>query len=194
MKIAGRRVNWASRFPLPRHITEGGSMKHLLAGCVALFLLAPGVAAEKGSPNAELIAALKDRDPFRRRTAAAMLGLLGVDGRDGVPALVAAMKDPDEGVRRQAVRSLGEIGPPAADAVPVLIDAIQKPDLGADAVLALEGIGPAAVRSLGWALTDDSVAVRRAVAAVLRSIGPDAHEATPRLAAALKDPDAVVRL
>src|SRR5262249_12500436 len=121
-------------------------------------------------------------------------GLLGVDGRDGVPALVAAMKDPDEGVRRQAVRSLGEIGPPAADAVPVLIDAIQKPDLGADAVLALEGIGPAAVRSLGWALTDDSVAVRRAVAAVLRSIGRDAHEATPRLAAALKDPDAVVRL
>jgi HEAT repeat protein len=62
-----------------------------------------------------------DRTAFLRSKAAQMLGAMGAEGKDAVPALVGALKDPS--IRIDAATALGNIGPAAKDAVSALKDA-----------------------------------------------------------------------
>jgi hypothetical protein len=66
--------------------------------------------------------------PAVRLRAAAALGKLGADAKEGVPALAAALKDPSAEVRRQAALSLGAIGPAAREAVKALTEVLRDAD------------------------------------------------------------------
>jgi len=80
-----------------------------------------------GAPaTAELIRALQDVDPERRRRAIRVLARIGPDAVDAVPALMEALQDPDPLVPKAAARALGQIGPDAAAAVPALMELLHQ--------------------------------------------------------------------
>ena len=74
----------------------------------------------------ELIRALQDVDPERRRRAVRVLARIGPDAADAVPSLIEALQDPDPFVPKAAARALGQIGPDAAAAVPALMELLHK--------------------------------------------------------------------
>ena len=73
--------------------------------------------------TAALLPALRDRDPFVRRSAAAALGEIGAAPHIAAPALAAALSDPDDAVRAQAAVALSKLGEPA---VPALIAVLRR--------------------------------------------------------------------
>jgi HEAT repeat protein len=56
-----------------------------------------------------LIKQLKDEDPNVRRIAARVLGFIGPDAKEAVPALTEALKDHNQYVRYQSFLALNEI-------------------------------------------------------------------------------------
>jgi HEAT repeat protein len=63
-----------------------------------------------------------------RKQAASVLGQIGEEARDAIPALTKALGDADVGVRQQAAKALGDIGTPARQAVPSLRKALMDRD------------------------------------------------------------------
>jgi HEAT repeat protein len=78
-----------------------------------------------------------------RKQAASVLGQMGGDARQAIPALANALEDADAGVRQEAAKALGAIGVPARQAVPSLQKALTDPDAAvrSEAALALQKIG-----------------------------------------------------
>jgi hypothetical protein len=81
------------------------------------------------SPVADLVLALNDGDADRAVWAAGVLGKMGPDATNAVPALAAALDSVDARVLRAAVGALGAIGRNAVPAVPALTVAAGRADL-----------------------------------------------------------------
>ena len=113
-------------------------------------------------------AALKAEDRAMRIQATRALGKVGPKGREAAfPALMAAMRDADAEVRREAEQAIAKLGPPPAGDVPGLRKLLKE--MEAPAALRAQ-----AARSLG-------------------ALGAAGKDAVSDLAAALQDPELVVR-
>jgi hypothetical protein len=139
-----------------------------------------------------LIIALEDEDWHVREAAAIVLGHIGPEAKEAVPALIEALQDEEWDVRHAALGALGEIGPEAKEAVPALIKALrdEHPYTRQDAALALGSIGAEAkeaIPALIEALEDNDEYGRQDAALALGSIGVEAKEAVPALIKALGD-------
>jgi hypothetical protein len=90
----------------------------------------------------QLVAAMKSKDPERRRKAANTLGLAGAKAKAAVPALVEALKDSDPEARGYAASALAAIGAPAVLALLKAANTSADRQVCGLADLALEGIDP----------------------------------------------------
>lgn len=102
--------------------------------------------ATLGKPAVPRLIAAMEHDEVRMR-AAMILGRIGPEAEEAIPALTEALKDPRSEVRREAVFALGAIGPAAAPAVPQITELLQDPDMNVRyaAAYALGKIGPKAI-------------------------------------------------
>lgn len=102
--------------------------------------------AEIGKPAVPmLIAALEDDDSDY--WACIVLGQMGAEAAEAVPALVKSAKSDEQiETRREAILALGGIGPAAEKAVPALIELLDDKEkaIQASTVFTLAQIGPAA--------------------------------------------------
>jgi HEAT repeat protein len=146
----------------------------------------------------DLVGLLTDPDALVRRDAAAALGGLspevGAKAVGPLLSLIASEKDPEGAVVENALNSLGQLaGPDHRDKADRLYPLLKStsPDIRRQAALVLGKMGgePAArgLPVLREALHSAAPDVRATVAAALGNIGPDAAEAIPDLAAALRD-------
>jgi HEAT repeat protein len=139
---------------------------------------------------------LKDRVPGVRQQAAIVLGQYGKEAKPALPSLLGRLRNPGENqdVRQQAARAIGLIGPEAKEAIPALVALLDDRDgtlLWFYAGNALAGIGPDALPAV--------IAVFRKADGQVNSRAVDAasffrRAGVPKLTAALKSPDATVRL
>lgn len=113
-----------------------------------------------------LIGALEQDERSVREAVVSVLGVIGPEAKEAVPALIAALKD--MALRQVAIHALRAIGPAAKDAVPILIDALEQDECTED-------------------LNEDEWSLREAAALVLAAIGPAAQEAVPALIAAIRE-------
>jgi HEAT repeat protein len=142
-----------------------------------------------------LITALKHRTPLVRVRAAAMLGQMKGEAAEAVPWLVRGLRDVELDVKLECISALGEIGPAASDAAGPLLNLtkeddffLMEPMVGA----ALGNLGKDVVPALVKALKE-TPAKKRVALFALGSIGADARESVPAVAARLKDVDAPIR-
>ena len=169
-----------------------------------------------------LRAAVADpRYPLAQRTAAGMLGDLGIHAREAVPALINATDSADESVRRSAIWALGRIGGPEAvtglaaclqkrperyiiiaealgetkepSAIPVLVGRLRTGPWFGFVRREFKNFGEEAVDHLVPLLSDGKPDVREAGAWALSYLGPNARRAVEPLLAALKDSCLYVR-
>ncbi len=143
-----------------------------------------------------LATALNDPDESVRWRAAEALGAIGPLASQAVPALAAGLKDRDWAVRWNSAQALGQIGPLAKAAVPDLIGVLANPSdssLVLEAVLALDRIGVAAKPLLLAAIDDKDPQVRGLATLALLQIKPVKSGTVLKIAALLKDPNALVR-
>jgi hypothetical protein len=122
-----------------------------------------------------LVKKLQSPDMYERQLAAALLGELGADAVDAVPALVEKLnKDPQNSVRFGVAAALGKVGPPAKAAVPDLIKALKEDGGGGvqrEAATALGLIGDyAAMPSLKVAATHTDTDIARAAAEAIKRL------------------------
>lgn len=133
------------------------------------------LAEMKGRAVPILIQALENQDRGVRWGAAWVLGEIGPEAKEAVPALSKALvEDEDAMVRQQAAEALRDIGPAAKEAVPALIQALkdENEDVRMYAAIALGKIGDArAVETLFQALKDENKDVRGAAARALEKLG-----------------------
>jgi HEAT repeat protein len=147
-----------------------------------------------------LVGLTKDPNATVRGAAAFALGHVGASAEDAVPALAGLLQDPEPETRGYAVDSLKQAGEEIVLALPSLIEAL-------DAVAPVVRRSSAELIALGGArsknavdalvarLADPVATVRVWSAYALRSIGPDAATAVPRLAQMLgSDPDPKARV
>ena len=64
--------------------------------------------------------------------AASVLGKIGPDTKDALPALAGLLKDKHEDVRWAALDALGKIGPEAKAAIPVLVELLKDKEAHAE--------------------------------------------------------------
>lgn len=134
-----------------------------------------------------------------RWRAADLLGQIGTEARQAIPALLATAKDEDIHVSKVAITALGTVAPAASagEVVPAMKD--QLPRGGPVAVAAartLSRFGPAAepaIPALLQAMHDIDPEVRWNAIRTLGKIGPLAKRTVPELIAATKDSDSLVR-
>ena len=142
--------------------------------------------------------------------AAQLLGRIGPEARQAVPALMDAMKAGSV-LCACAIEALGEIGPDAKQAIPAIVgrlgDRREAKDLSAShhwtyagtwevggaAWLALSKMGPDAAVGLIPALKHHDKKVRQQAALALKELGPHATPALDALVASLRDPEEEVR-
>jgi HEAT repeat protein len=146
----------------------------------------------------DLVQALKDESPARRRLAADALGQIAAmrtQPTSVISALTEALQDAS--ARQAAARALARIdsrnGPVVA---PILIEGLRDRDVkvakySASALGEIGAVTPAVVPALGRALDDPRI--QHSVLGALWKIGPDAAAAVPALVTALKDDNEAVR-
>jgi HEAT repeat protein len=146
--------------------------------------------------------------PQARHYATLVIYRMGPKAAPAVPALVAALQaagdtEDDDKFRREAQMALAAIGPAAADAVDVLIESLdsESKEVRGSACYALGKIGPAAekaVPALQQRMSEledsDQVAFVWALLHIKPGDEPLAVLAAPLLAAALDNPDDLVRV
>jgi HEAT repeat protein len=129
----------------------------------------------------ELIARLKDRDPFVRTAAARALAALPPAPEITAPLWEKALQGADYATMHHALDALAALGAPA---VPRLIDALKHEKLRAEVVYILGQIGPAAApatSALVKLIDDKNDRVAHEAVLALGHIGPGAKEAVPGL-------------
>jgi HEAT repeat protein len=155
-------------------------------------------AALADRPVSELVEAMFEDDPARRRAAATVLANRYPEASRAVPVLVDALEDDDESVRQAAREALGSLGRRAAADVATFLE---KPDPARPAfgeiADVLAKLGPnVRPRDLCMVLKrEEPPATRRAGAAVAALVSlPGGAEPLPDLLVGLlDDPEAVVR-
>ena len=121
-----------------------------------------------------LIDALDAKNSWTRYSAAEVLGDMGLEAQNAVPALMRAVKDESDDVRSHAAEALGTTGQLSDAAAPALIAASQDAEesVRRNAVFALARLGPhakSAVNALKNVFFDENRYVRGdAVHALLR--------------------------
>jgi HEAT repeat protein len=157
-----------------------------------------GPAAAPSAPA--LVAALKDKDPFVRWSAARTLGKISPEAAaTAVPALAHLLSDRDLDVRLTAVAALTRYGSAAAQAVPDLVALVSSSDaeLRVAAVRALGAVGTSEVQrtlpAIRTALIDGDPRVRLAAAEELGRFGPAARLVADDLRQTLQDSNEDVR-
>ncbi len=132
-----------------------------------------------------LMAAMSDKRPIVRETAAHILGIVG--NRSATPELIESLRDPVPAVQLQAVKALGRVGDP--NAVPALLGALRGADeqMGSQIFTALVQLGHNAVPALVEASSSSSSWMRWHC---IRALGEIADiRALPVLVQALRDND-----
>jgi HEAT repeat protein len=149
-----------------------------------------------------MIKALKSPDTEFCLSAARVLGQVGADAREAVPALTESFKNKNKAVdvRMACAETLAQIGPDAKSAIPALTEALKDGNgvIRVKAAEALSQLGPevkTAVPALVGALKDQAQDpnVRRKAAEILGRIGADEKDAIDALSAVLKDGDMELR-
>src|SRR6266566_7451972 len=106
---------WAGKpFVVPRPLRS----PHARTRLRTLFL--PGSGIESMRSERVLLAAMNDKRPAVRETAAHILGIFGSPA--ATPKLIEALQDPVPSVKMQAIKALGRVGDP--EAVPALLNAL----------------------------------------------------------------------
>ena len=160
---------------------------------------------ERGRPLNYWLTALHNPDSAQRWQAANVIGEMGPEGKDAVPALAAALHDEEPHVRVNAALALMKIGPDSQAAVPDLSTALEDEVqiIRMDAAITLNRLGhdaqpaiPALVNAVRDAdnrrpMYTFGTSVCRVAARALGHIGPDAKDAIPALTEVLDsdDPD-----
>jgi HEAT repeat protein len=143
-----------------------------------------------------LTKALKDPDPYVRRSAALALAAIGPEAKAAIPVLRQAMEDKQGYVYVAAAGALVRLSPEDSKAaMESLTKAAGDPNhyIRNVAVDALREVGIVGVPSLASRVSDADWLTRLQAVRALQAIGPGAKEAVPKLVPALKDRDAVVR-
>lgn len=156
--------------------------------------LEPNDAAQRRAALDRFIAALKDKNPRMRATAAHAIVDLKSGDQAAREALIASLADGDATVTaivNQALVAAGE------EAVPLLIKGLERPEIRGFVVQTLGQIGskakPAAT-PLAALLTDENPHIRAAVLVALAHIAPDDADVVAKLVAGLGDKNMDVRL
>jgi HEAT repeat protein len=154
---------------------------------------AAAAAAQLGAPAVPvLMEALADPAVAVRLQVVRALGDIGDEARIASARLRIALLEPDDTLQAAAALALAKIG---SAAVPVLAQALKSDNPGARGRVleALAKVGPTGVPVVVEALGDKRVDVRRKAAEVLGPLGFADRFVVAGLAAALKDPDELVR-
>jgi len=132
-----------------------------------------------------LMAAVADKRPAMRESAAYLLGIIG--SRSATPLLIQVLDDPIPSVRLQAVKALGRIGD--ATAVPALLKSLHTADeqMGSQIDFALARLGSAAVPALVAESKSSSPWIRWHCIRALGEICD--YRALPVVVESLRDPD-----
>jgi HEAT repeat protein len=173
---------------------RGGDPEVRAAAAAALCFL--GYRAQSAVPS--LAQALRDGDARVRRWSAETLARVGPAAKAAVGELVQALIAADGEVRDAFDRSLRDSSPRAEIIFPPYVAEIRLQDeplrMRALLIAALERIGAAAVPALVETLRSADARARLNAAEVLGRFVPQAAEAAPELARALRDdPEARVR-
>jgi len=152
---------------------------------------------------AMLVECLSDPCAEVRFEAARSLSEIPSPSRAAALGLGKALRDPVASVRKEAARALDVFGDAAAPAVPYLLAVLKDsdPTVRFHAVEALEKLAPrqaamlpAVVVALGNRLIDTDVAVQTRALAAFSRLAPHAFPLNPHLLAAVRSPDAEIRL
>jgi len=140
----------------------------------------------RGTPLADFVARLQERDRGSRAAAARAIGQFGAAAAPAVDQLTRLLQDTDSEVRQASAESLALLGPLAAEAVPALAPLLQDrdPRTRVIAALALREIGVAARPALPQmiaALADEDLVVRMTVALAIGRLGNEAVTAVDAL-------------
>jgi HEAT repeat protein len=155
----------------------------------ALARLHPNDMNLKRAALTQIVARLKDQDPFVRTAAARALASLPPSPEIAGPIFEKAMADGDETTTQYMLDALATLGP---QAVPRLIAALKHPSLRGQTAYILGQIGPAAAAAtpaLAKLLADPDPNVAIEAAHALAKIGPAAKAAVPALIDAIKQPE-----
>ncbi|MHC4398818.1 MAG: HEAT repeat domain-containing protein [Planctomycetota bacterium] len=160
----------------------GGDVRDIVLsfGSKAVPLLMKELSDDEGAASKEDARARRNRFPgsaprregLGRLIATRLLGEIGPDAAEAVPALIGALRSSAPGLRHAAAESLRRIGPKAAPAAPALVAALQAE--------VAEGVKRPGTR---WTADYRAHAqgIRWAAAYALAAIGPHAKEAVPAL-------------
>lgn len=187
--------------PQFERLLKSESTEVRLAGVRALW----ATQGESATHLPLLVAALDDKSPENRETAAALIGRLGPRAASATESLSKALKDENADVCIEAANALGAIGPRAKGAVPELVAALEDhrkssvfTSLGSFSVsdaagLALKQIGPGAISAITPHLKHENVDVRIKAMWVLAAGGEGSLPHFPLLMESLKADDSRVR-
>jgi HEAT repeat protein len=141
----------------------------------------------------QLVARLKDTDPFVRAASARALAMLPPNPEIAAPIFQKALADADETTTHYMLDAIAAQG---AAAVPRLIKALQYQPLRGEVAQILGRIGPPAAPAtaeLAKLVGDEDPNVSIEAAHALANIGPGAKGGVPALAAALENPQSQAR-
>lgn len=188
--VALGQIGPAARSAAPTIVKALESDKHDGVRYAAAYAIGE-IGASDPQSRAALAKALDSKDAFLQVVAAwALARVAKGDAKIQTKAtqlIVAGLKSDKVEVRRAAARALAEINPPPETTAPLLIQAIHDsdPSVIANAVDAMASLGPKIVpRVANNGLKNKDL--RLYAVRILAKIGPDAKEAAPALAEALK--------
>jgi HEAT repeat protein len=141
-----------------------------------------------------LTEALKDANAGIRKLAADALITMGAEAKDVIPKLVSNLKKGNKEARLESLRVLQAVGSGSKEASSALAEALKDSDAAvsmaaAQALLKL-GDDKTALNHFLTGIKSKSSDERRAAAAALAALGPDARPALPELVKAVDDDQA----
>ena len=137
--------------------------------------------SDTDSLTSDLITLLKEGDSKTRAYAALILGAIGPDASEAIPALIEGTHDPDEEVRKKVIWALGKFGP---QSITSKIDSLKDEESDRSNSL---------ISGLIELLKQEDSKARMHAAWILGTLEPKTSQAIPYLVEAIKDSDEEVR-